>query len=127
MKKLLYLAFIAYFIVGSMLPGSNFKELAKVPSMISHFEHHKNVFDKDLTFTGFLLLHFSPSSDHSEPSHETELPLHNGVVASFVCTIPQEPAMQASVQEFAIKHFKPFSINYTFEYTSNWFQPPQSA
>ncbi|MEQ8685600.1 MAG: hypothetical protein RIE86_09910 [Imperialibacter sp.] len=127
MKSLLSLVFVGYFIVGSVLPRSNFKELEKVPSMLAHYEHHKNAFDKDLTFPEFLVLHFSLSSDHSEPSHETELPLHNGVVASFLFTIPQAPDLQASVQEYAVKHFKPFSINYQFQYTSNWFQPPQSA
>lgn len=127
MKKMLSLVFLGYFLLGSFLPRSNFRELEKIPSMILHFEHHKRAFDKDLTFTGFLILHFSPDSEHSEPAHETELPLHNGVVASFLFTLPQVPQVEASFHEFAVKHFKPFSINYQFQYAANWFQPPQSA
>jgi len=126
-RKLLALGFAFLFLLGSLLPRSNFRELEKIPSMINHFEHHKKVFDKNLTFAAFLLLHFSPGTDHNEPSHQTELPLQNGIVASFAFTLPQHFSLAASLSEMAIQHFKPFSASYQFQYTSAWFQPPQVA
>lgn len=110
-----------------MLPRSNFRELEKVPSMILHFQHHKRVFDKDLSFAGFLVLHFSPGSEHDEPAHETELPLHNGVVTSFLFTLPELTPTSGVMEEFAVKHFKPFCINYQFQYSPSAFQPPRQA
>jgi len=95
--------------------------------MINHFQHHKQAFDKNLTFASFLLLHFSPGTDHHEPSHATELPLQNGVAATFLFTLPQHFNLATSLSHMAISHFKPFSASYQFQYTSAWFQPPQAA
>ncbi len=109
------------------MPRSNFRELEKIPSMISHFQEHKGKTAGNLTFSEFLVLHFSLASDHHEPSHETELPLHNGVAALFLFTLPAQWYFDASPGELAIKHFKPFSVSYHFLYASAWFQPPQQA
>ena len=95
--------------------------------MLAHFYEHKSKTATDFTFSEFLILHFSPGSSHHEPSHETELPLHNGVAASFLFTIPSQWSFNATFEELANKHFKPFSVNYHFLYTSTWFQPPQQA
>lgn len=107
------------------MPRSNFRELEKIPSMFSHFQEHKRKTAGEFTFMEFMVLHFSVGSEHHEPVHETDLPLHGGVTTSFAFMLPSQFSISKSLEEFAIKHYKPFSINYQFQYASAWFQPPQ--
>ena len=61
--------------LSSIASSSLTIELARIPSLIEHFRMHREC-DPDLTFFGYLHLHYSPGHfDHLSQHDHTKLPL----------------------------------------------------
>ncbi|NUQ25997.1 MAG: hypothetical protein HUU34_18770 [Saprospiraceae bacterium] len=68
---------IAYFLVGSILPGMDFSQLTKLPNLIEHYRHHHSTDDKT-TALAFFLQHFiNPNLHHHKDAGDChkKLPL----------------------------------------------------
>lgn len=67
-----FLAF--YFVLGSLLPASDFEEFGKIGAMLHHFEEHQIRSNFKLDFIEFLRLHYDDVKHHKSENH-TQLPL----------------------------------------------------
>jgi hypothetical protein len=59
-------------LLGSLMPQTNFEELAKLPDLIAHFQVHQ-MKDESISFLSFINRHYS-SSHRNEEDH-SKLPL----------------------------------------------------
>ncbi len=68
---------IVYFLAGSILPGMDFSQLAKLPNLMEHFRHHRAE-DDSTTALSFFLQHFvNPNLHHHKEAGDChkKLPL----------------------------------------------------
>lgn len=70
--------FFAIFISLQIITNNTFAEdIARIPSLIEHYNHHKKEETPDISFWDFVLLHYA-SNDNSNDAHHDSLPLKHG-------------------------------------------------
>jgi hypothetical protein len=75
--------FSIYFLLGSLIPGTNFSDLIHIPDMVDHYVLHVEeaaLLDEDYSLLKFINDHFINPDEHKQSGHEHEhqnLPLHH--------------------------------------------------
>lgn len=89
MKRLLAYILSMNLLVGSMLPGGGCGELAKLPDLIQHYQHHVQKSNGEISFLTFLQMHYGAGSKHVNTEDHSSLPsLHfHALVALFIPTV----------------------------------------
>jgi hypothetical protein len=120
---------IAIFISLQIITNNTFVEdVARIPSLIEHYNHHTKEETPDISFLDFVLLHYA-SNDNSNDIHHDSLPLKHGndvghihLISAF--TIP-DYQFGFSVQSAEISYI----VSYTQFVPNNnldaIFQPPK--
>ena len=116
--KLLALILTLYFLLGSLLPGTDFSQLKKAPAVWKHYQLHQQLAaesSQDVSLFDFLYAHFlypdSHQHDDGGQSHQ-ELPLKSihifsQILLSNTITITSAPLVAACYQ--LIPHHHSFS------------------
>jgi len=72
----------AILFMGSIMPGINFSELAKLPHLIEHYALHDNNAHGTLSFFDFLEMHYGSGKEKHTDEHQDKgcLPLQQPVI-----------------------------------------------
>lgn len=65
--KITALILASYMFIGSLIPNSDFSQLARIPDMVKHYELHQEEIanlDVEFSFWEFLIIHFISPNDH---------------------------------------------------------------
>ncbi len=74
--RLLPLFLATYFLLGSLLPRTDFSQLTKVADLLGHYQEHQLEAEEALSFLDFLCMHFIHPDHHEETGHDHQnLPL----------------------------------------------------
>jgi len=74
-----------YMALGSLLPGTDFSQLSRIPSLLDHFSLHQQLAEQtgeQLSFLQFVHMHFYQTNSHAEDANgakhdHQELPLQS--------------------------------------------------
>lgn len=75
--------FSVYFLLGSLIPGTNFSDLTHIPDLVDHYALHMAeaaLLNEDYSLLKFINDHFVNPDEHTQNGHEQDhqnLPLHN--------------------------------------------------
>jgi len=83
----IFLGFLV--LLGSMMPQTDFEELAKLPDLIAHFEEHQ-LKDDSISFLSFINRHYSTS--HRNEEDHSKLPLQKHCSCMFIALIQSQSA-----------------------------------
>jgi hypothetical protein len=133
MKRSILLLLLCLFISGSIVPGSNMIELAKVPNLLRHFLEHQNDPQGDVDFFSFLQLHYGIGreaaahrrSDHG--NHEKTLPLLSShyVVNYFIAQTIKIDCLH--LHQSNVTGWNSFYLySYKYQFNSTFFTPPKA-
>ncbi len=131
MKSVVAIILSVWFCVGALLPQSDMAEAGKIASLIQHFREHQR--EQHITFFDFLVLHYSPSSQHSQSSeHHNQhhsLPLHSCSFAAIAATMLAMPQLLSMAAVRALQAQTPKFLAHTpcyaFIFYTSIFQPPK--
>ena len=117
--------FSGWFLLGSFMPGNDAEELAKVPSLIHHFQEHKRL-DGLTDFISFLKEHYNetlPGGDEHK-----DLPFAKHLQPCLIFILPSVSGLaEPSVAYFLLpKHYPDFEPSLLTAFGETW-QPPRLA
>ena len=75
--------FSFYFLLGSLLPGTNFSDLVRIPDLVDHYQLHVEeaaLICEEYSILNFVNDHFINPDKHTQKGHDQDhqdLPLHN--------------------------------------------------
>lgn len=101
-------------------------QLAKMPSLVAHYQHHINDENEQISFMDFLVLHYGQNSSHKQSENHDDLPLftNSGAYLAFISTVSLNHEF-TPVQNGSIQLNSAYSENYSFVKLTSIFQPPQ--
>lgn len=114
-----------------MVSTTQLSELLKLPILIEHYMEHKQK-NKDLSFVGFLEMHYAHSSPHDDDyEKDMKLPfktvtISNIVSISFCLPIPQFKQNQIVYFKTDKQQFSDYSFTYSSAFLSSIWQPPRA-
>ncbi|HQU60388.1 MAG TPA: hypothetical protein PLU64_14385 [Saprospiraceae bacterium] len=101
-----------YFLLGGLMPGSDFSQIGKLSSLLEHYQLHRQIAQhegKELAFTSFLAAHFWQPTDHQHndggQSHQ-DLPLKNVHVFSHILSEPTPLQLSLPIMGLALHGFE---------------------
>lgn len=78
MKRVIAFFLSWYLFMGSLLPGDSIFELSFLPSLIQHYQLHKQTETQGISFVDFLKLHYlNKKHEQSDPVNHSNLPMHH--------------------------------------------------
>lgn len=114
-------------LIGSLLPGNGWQELAKLPDLVQHYQLHLQKADGPISFLTFLQMHYGANSKHKGAEDHSKLPcLH--LHASVLLCLPTLLTLEVGeVKTTAFTLLKNFFWNnlYTFQFQSILLTPPK--
>lgn len=124
MKKIIAILLSIQILLGSLFPRIDAMELAKIGTLIQHYQEHKSVENQDLSFIDFLIMHYSTTSNHTKTAKHSHHNLPNFNSHHTVLTYcqpnlkPTIPSFEATCKpfsepNFAWQNFYHFSISRT--------------
>lgn len=117
---------IPFVLMSAMLGTFDARELAKLPNIVEHYQHHRTQHGQpDMSFFDFLASHFQPGAAHDD--EHNNLPLFGGSASVWIMVPIIE--VQTDVQHLFHIVVRPahwFDTNLTATGTvSTVFQPPR--
>ncbi len=128
MRRLIAIYLTALFLFSALVPVRVQEELAKLPSLLEHYDEHL-VQTPDLTFPAFLKLHYGEEAAKHHSDHD-----HSGLPGKDTCGHLHAPSMAllpiAAVSSQPIPATAPdrsvFSDqSYSFSLLNDIWQPPR--
>src|SRR6476469_7291812 len=136
-------ATIAFFLgilmlLGSFIPENDLGELAKLPSLVEHYEYHHSAAGGGLNFSQFIAEHYGAGTKHYtgcvlSPRHQQDhhnLPLrchHGCVVLSFVVAPVPRLVFAARTETAVVRAYRAATVpRYTFCFSTSLGQPPRA-
>lgn len=124
--------FLVYFLslnllIGSLLPGDGWHELAKLPDLVQHYQFHLQKPDGQISFLTFLQMHYGAGSKHKGTEDHSKLPCLN-LHASVLLCLPTLLTLEvADVKTAVFSRLKNFFWNnlYSFQFKSVLLNPPK--
>lgn len=107
MKKIIAITLSIQILLGSLFPKTDALELAKMGTLIQHYQEHKSVENQDLSFIDFLIMHYSTTSKHTKTAKHSHHNLPNFDSHHTVLTYC-EPNFKSIIPSFEAA-FKPFN------------------
>lgn len=111
--------------IAFLIPQGDINQLSALPSLYSHYNNHQ-LQQEGISFTDFIILHYSPDSEHNDPGHHADLPFFQTAVAGMFMPaffFPQlEPGAQMISERPSI-----YRDLYQFEFINLSFQPPRHS
>jgi hypothetical protein len=120
--KILSLLLSIYFFAGSLMPGSDWDELPKVVDLIEHYQHHEKESEGKLSFSDFLFLHYSNTSNHFDD--DCRLPFQHTFTSAYTAEIQHPELLIIQLAEYPIQPVLHITKE-TRDHVSYVFQPPQ--
>ncbi|GHB85075.1 hypothetical protein [Persicitalea jodogahamensis] len=114
-------------LIGSLLPGNGWHELAKLPDLVQHYQLHLQKADGDISFLTFLQMHYGAGSEHKGTEDHSKLPCLN-LHASVLLYLPTLLVLEvADVKTAVFSRLKNFFWNnlYSFQFKSILLNPPK--
>ena len=127
MLKVLSILLSFQLFIASVLPNIDTHDLDDIPELVKHFnEHKKESKGKELSFVGFLKMHYTKSEDTDKKDH-SNLPFKH----QHSCSITVAALMPSHNFTFT-EHFIPVSKvkiakSSTLSYHPFFWQPPKFA
>lgn len=132
MKKIIAITLSIQILLGSLFPRIDAMELAKIGTLIQHYQEHKSVENQDLSFIDFLIMHYSTTSNHTKTAKHSHHNLPNFGSHNSVLTYC-EHVYKANIPSLEV-NFNPFSEpNFTwqnfyhFSISRTLLNPPKSS
>ena len=104
--------FSFYFLLGSLIPGTNFSDLIHIPDLVNHYALHMEeaaLLNEDYSLLRFINDHFINPDKHTQGEHDQDhqdLPLRNIASSMFItCAF--------SMVEITVSHAE---LNVNFSY-----------
>lgn len=123
--------FIVYFSLGACFPRNDFSQLLKINDLLEHYELHQkeaNALGETITFTEFILLHFSNADGHehkNENGHDN-LPLKNFTTSMVLCLV-NPLTLNTFYNPFIERSLPEFKSHYIQTIAFDIFHPPKNA
>ena len=124
LRTTVILIFAGYFLFGSLFPYNKVGELAKLSSLLDHYQQHKTNDEAGTNFLKFLWMHYTMGSQHDSAGNHTNLPFHH-FSADFAFFLPV-PAQKYIYQQSLTKEQNSlYRISYNYLFSFSFFQPPR--
>lgn len=117
-------------LLGSLFPRIDAMELAKIGTLIQHYQEHKSVENQDLSFIDFLIMHYSTTSNHTKTAKHSHHNLPNFNSHHTVLTYcetnlkPIIPSFEANFMPFSEPNFT-WQNFYHFSISRTLLNPPK--
>jgi hypothetical protein len=128
MKEYTSLLLSLLLFLGSLFPQTDVEEVFKIPQLLPHYLEHKQTAQLDFDFLDFLILHYSPGSDHAQTPHpSTNIPMHNHVMTGMAFIMPD--LLQVDLYTFnpCTIYQSIYKNTYSYVFAYSFLQPPQHA
>ena len=123
-----FVCFLSFnLLIGSLLPGNGWQELAKLPDLVQHYQLHLQKADGPISFLTFLQMHYGAGSAHKGTEDHSKLPCLNLHASVLLCLPTLLKLEVAEVKTTAFTILKNFFWNnlYTFQFQSILLTPPK--
>ncbi len=127
MRTIVALLLSLLLFLGSLFPHTDVEEVYKIPHLIAHYQQHKAAAVADFSFWGFLVLHYSPDSEHAKTPHQgVKIPMYNHLVPGlvFIVTLPVIFSLLRVVQLLTPRLAR-YQNTYSYLFSLSLLQPPQ--
>lgn len=74
MKRFLTCFLCSILLIGNLMPGDGWRELAKIPDLARHYQLHLQKSDGQIGFLTFLQMHYGAGSKHKDAEDHSKLP-----------------------------------------------------
>ncbi|WP_299823726.1 hypothetical protein [uncultured Pontibacter sp.] len=119
--------FTVFIFIGSLLPNSDLHELSKIPTLLQHYQQHRQSANWQLSFSDFLKMHYACSAEQQTAGEHDSLPfkqMGNSAYDYFVSTpVVQHPTDFIEQMPLVLTHHLHTAPSNLFD-GSIW-QPPQ--
>ena len=114
-------------LIGNLLPGNDWHELAKLPDLVQHYQLHLQKADGQISFLTFLQMHYGAGSEHKGTEDHSKLPCLNLHVSVLLCLPSRLTLEVADVKTAVFSRLKNFFWNnlYSFQFRSVLLNPPK--
>jgi len=121
---------VIFLLVIYVFSSTELSEMLKFPTLIEHYNEHRNQ-NESISFFDFISLHYIDSKSHgAEDAHDSSLPFkshdHCQALASMVARLPDGQCelspMSSPVEKTAVE----LEVAPCFSYSSLIWQPPKS-
>ncbi len=129
MRTIVALLLSLLLFLGSLFPHTDVEEVYKIPHLIAHYQQHKAAAGADLGFWDFLVLHYSPDSEHAKTPHQgVKIPMYNHLLPGlvFIVTLPVVFSLLRAVS-LPAPRVAPYRNTYAYLFSFSLLQPPQPA
>ena len=128
MKTITCLLFAFYFLLGGILPASDFEELAKIGNLVRHYQTHLQRTQGQMTFGRFIRMHYDEVA-HQQTENHDQLPFKHHSCHCMPFYTFQSNAIQLPKVFFpSIQQHLPYYSNIRIShYSASVWQPPRFA
>lgn len=128
MKEYTSLLLSTLLFLGSLFPQTDVEEVFKIPQLLPHYLEHKHTAQADFDFLDFLILHYSPGSDHAQTPHpSTNIPMHNHVMTGMAFIIPGLLQLDLYTFDPCPIYQSIYKNTYAYLFSYSFLQPPRIA
>jgi len=112
---------------STLAPFSDGTEIERFSRLIEHFQEHQQ--REEISFVNFLLLHYSPFSEHSSSNDHHSLPFHSPLTSAHNSTTIYVPVLAGCIITTPLQTFQTFlpalPRSHAFLLYTSIFQPPK--
>ena len=126
LRSLLSLVLASNLLFTSLLPGIGWLELGKIPLLVDHYQKHLDEEGTSISLIDFLELHYSPSSHHDEPEHESQLPQWTFQSGQFFVASNLQVVEYINAPLSEITHRSIYTDNYSLTLVEEITNPPKA-
>ncbi len=120
---------LSFFLSIQIISNSTFLEdVLRIPLLVEHYKHHTQTENPNLSFLGFIKMHYLNGSDHQDINHSS-LPLHHShdvghIHVSSIYTLPEEINIFLKISLISEQH-STYTSFIPDRNTERIFQPPK--
>jgi hypothetical protein len=128
MKEYTSLLFSILLFLGSLFPQTDVEEVFKIPQLLPHYLEHKQSAQSDFNFIDFLIMHYTPGSEHAQAPHpSTNIPMHNHVMTGMAFIMPDLLQLDLHTVNFCTAFRTVYKNTYSYLFSYTFLQPPRLA
>ena len=127
MRTIVALLLSLLLFLGSLFPHTDVEEVYKIPQLFAHYQQHKEAASTDFSFWDFLLMHYSPSSEHAKTPHQgVKIPMYNHILLGlvFIVTFPVIFSL-LQVVRLLTPWVAGYQNTYAYQFSLSLLEPPQ--
>ena len=114
-----------WILLGSLMPGNDMEEMAKIPDLIGHYLEHKASAGNDFSFARFITEHYNQKKESDSDQAHKKLPFFEHQCPGLVFVIPQFHFLMVQPLDWIKQAHPVLQVSQCLSPFSEYWQPPK--